>query len=52
MEKDKNGDFNQSDQEILLSEVSDEALEIAAATDGGPLFAISFNFLSFHLHCC
>jgi len=35
----------------LISEVSDEALEAAANTQG-PARASSFSFSSFHLSCC
>jgi hypothetical protein len=35
----------------LISEVSDEALEAAADTQG-PARASSFSFSSFHLSCC
>jgi hypothetical protein len=36
---------------ILISEVSDDALEAAADTPG-PARASSFSFSSFHLSCC
>ena len=35
----------------LISEISDEALEAAADTQG-PVRASSFSFSSFHLSCC
>ena len=39
-------------EDTLTYEVSDEALEAAAGTEGSPSPAISLNFTSFHLHCC
>jgi hypothetical protein len=45
-------DLDQTEEETLTSEISDEALEAAAGTEDGPSAALSLNFSSFHLHCC
>ena len=45
-------DPDRTEEAILNSEFSDGALEAAARTAGGPAFASSLNFSSFHLACC
>jgi hypothetical protein len=45
-------DSDWTEEATVTSEFSDEALEAAARTAGGPAFASSLNFSSFHLACC
>lgn len=52
MNDDTTADADSSNIAALTCEVSDEALEAAAAPPAGPGAASSFNFTSFHLACC
>ena len=45
-------DLDHAEEETFTSEISDEALEAAAGTEGGSSPALSLNFSSYHLHCC
>ena len=45
-------DLDQTEEATLICEVSDAALEAAAATVGGAARAFSFSFSSYHLSCC
>jgi hypothetical protein len=52
MNDDTIADADSSNIAALTCEVSDEAVEAAAAPPAGPGAASSFNFTSFHLACC
>jgi hypothetical protein len=45
-------ELGQTEEDILMSDISDEALELSAGTDTPPPAGLSLNFSSFHLHCC
>jgi hypothetical protein len=45
-------DLDQTEEESGAPEITDEALEAAASTEGQYPLGLSFNFSSYHLQCC